>query len=137
MTPEQYLKHAIILRGIEIYHIDGFDASNITAENIDDKWNELEEIDEDAIQDGKNEIRCSGTETGLKCEYSRHYESDAVAAQMPDGTWVGWTYWHGGGKHGEPEAMDWMSDSYFLYCKEEEKVVTVRTFTRIEAANAQ
>ena len=49
---------------------------------------------------------------------------------MPDGSWVGWTYWYGGGKYGEPEAIDWMDDAYDLACTEEEKVVTVRTFTK-------
>ena len=49
---------------------------------------------------------------------------------MPDGSWVGWTYWYGGGKHAEPEVMDWMGEAYPLDCVEEEKMVTVRTFTK-------
>lgn len=27
--------------------------------------------------------------------------------QAPDGTWVGWTYWYGGGKYAEPSAIPW------------------------------
>jgi hypothetical protein len=67
-------------------------------------------------------------ETHLSCPSSRHYESDAVAAKAPDGSWVGWTYWYGGGKHGEPEAIDWIEDAYDVICAEEEKLVVVRTF---------
>lgn len=75
------------------------------------------------------DFRSIGTNTDLKCEYSRHYESDAVAAKLSDGTWVGWTYWYGGGKHGEPEGIEWMSDAYEVNCIEEEKLVVVQTFT--------
>ena len=75
-------------------------------------------------------VRSSGTNTGLECELSHHYESNAVAAKLPDGSWVGWTYWYGGGKHGEPEAVDWMDDAYAVDCAEEQKMVTVRTFTQ-------
>jgi hypothetical protein len=52
--------------------------------------------------------------------------------QMPDGTWVGWTYWYGGGKHGEPSAMPWIEDAYNLDCKEERVMMTKRTFTKAE-----
>lgn len=56
--------------------------------------------------------------------------SCATAAKMPDGSWVGWTYWYGGGKHGEPEAIDWMEDAYNVEVVEEIKMVTVQTFSR-------
>jgi hypothetical protein len=82
------------------------------------------------IQDYLYNLRTDGTETRLQCEYSRHYESESVAAQMLDGSWVGWTYWYGGGKHGEPEAVEWLEDAYNLECQEEEQVVVVRTFTK-------
>ena len=35
---------------------------------------------------------------------------------------------HGGGKHGEPEAIDWMDEAYDLDVTEEEKLVVVKTF---------
>lgn len=100
----------------------------ITGENIDELYAAL--VVEGKHWDAKNEIRNSGTETGLPCEFSRHYESEAVAAKMPDGSWVGWTYWYGGGKYSEPEAIDWMEEAYNLDCIEEEKLVVVRTFTK-------
>jgi hypothetical protein len=127
MTPEQMLKHAMLLT-----LLDGVrPATPITADNVD-KFFDDENIEDD-IQDAKSEMRGGEVETGLPCPWSRHYESKSVAAKMPDGSWVGWTYWYGGGKHGEPEAIDWMDEAYFLDCAEEEKVVTVRTFTRKEA----
>ena len=63
-------------------------------------------------------------------EYDRHYETKTVATQMDDGSWVGWVYWYGGGKYGEPEAIEWIEDAYDLDCVEEEKVVVVRTFAK-------
>jgi len=72
----------------------------------------MELIENDDHHDAECEVRGSGVPTGLPCNYSRHYESKAVAAEMLDGSWVGWTYWYGGGKHGEPGAMPWMEEAY-------------------------
>lgn len=127
MTPEQKLKHAILLLAVEMENIEPIDVL-VTAENVDQLFDESNEGWE--LQDARNEIRCGQVETGVACEWSRHYESKAVAAQMPDGSWVGWTYWFGGGKHGEPEAIDWIDEAYDLICTEEVKVMTVRTFTK-------
>jgi hypothetical protein len=133
MTPEQKLKFAIIERAREMELTE--DASEITEENVDELFDSLDEGGE--LQDAISEVRCSGEDTGLECERSRHYESKAVAAKMPDGSWVGWTYWYGGGKHGEPEAVDWMSDAYALSVSEEQKRVTVKTFTREQQGSKQ
>ena len=128
MTPEQKLKHAVILRSVDLAESDP-PGEEITAENVDRVFEELN--DGYGLQDAINEIRGSGTETGLPCEWSRHFEAKAVAAKMPDGTWVGWTYWYGGGKHARPEDVEWMADAYSVECQEEEKMVVVRTFTAI------
>jgi hypothetical protein len=96
--------------------------------NVDALWNEIDETDPGTLQDAKNDVRYGGEDTGLPTPSSRHYEADARAIQFPDGSWVGFTYWHGGGKHGEPEAIEWMGDAYDVTCTEEEKVITVRTF---------
>lgn len=127
MTPAQKIKHLILIRRADLADEP---APVVTAENIDQLFDEAEENDDGNLQDARSEIRCSGVETGLECDWSRHYESDAVAAQAPDGSWVGWTYWYGGGKHGEPEAIDWIEDAYNLSCIEEQKMVTVRTFSK-------
>lgn len=128
MTPEQKIKHAILLLAAQRGNITLQEGQAITADNVDEIYDANDQNWE--LQDARNEMRASGTKTGLGCESSRHYESDAVAKQMPDGSWVGWTYWYGGGKHGEPEAVDWMDSAYNLDCKEEQVTVTQRTFTK-------
>jgi hypothetical protein len=125
MTPVQKIKHAIIAKTYEWMEKE---LPLITDDNIDELYDDL--VENDDHWDAMSEIRCGEVETDLPCEYSRHYESKSVAAKMPDGSWVGWTYWYGGGKHGDPEAVDWMSDAYDLDCKEEEKLVMVRTFAK-------
>ena len=128
MTPYQKLQHLILSKAAKW---DEIELGEVTPENIDDLWDEYE--NQDSIYDATNEIRQSwDEETDIPCEGSRHYESKSVAAKMPDGSWVGWTYWYGGGKHGEPEAIDWMESAYNIDCVEEARVVTVRTFTKRE-----
>jgi len=129
MTPEQAIKHAILLLAVEqdSFDIDGNElVANITEETINDVYDELRA----ACRDTENEIRQGEVETGIPSQnYSRHYEVKEVAMKTSHG-WVGWSYWFGGGKHGEPEAVDWMDDAYFLNCVEEEKMVVVQTFSR-------
>jgi hypothetical protein len=127
-TPEQKIK-LTILHGIkgEINADVSFD--EITSDNIEEVW----EDNDGFFQDELYEFREGEVETGLPSkDYSRHYENHEVAAQMVDGSWVGWTYWFGGGKHATPEAMDWMEDAYNLDCVEEEKVMVVRTFSKVK-----
>jgi hypothetical protein len=50
--------------------------------------------------------------------------------EMSDGSWVGWTYWHGGGKHSEPEAIPWIDYAYALDCEAKEQMVIVYTFKK-------
>lgn len=69
-------------------------------------------------------------ETGLDCEWSRHYECKAVAVEI-HGQWVGWTFWYGGGKHGEPGAVGWLENAYLLEMKEE--IRPVKVFSRMES----
>jgi hypothetical protein len=127
MTPEQKLKHLILLKQQE-FNADFLKDVPVTEDNIDELFDENNEDYE--LQDATQEMRCTGIDTDLECEWSRHYESNAVAIQYIDGSWVGWTYWFGGGRHGEPEAIDWMDSAYDVQCSEEEKIVVVRTFTK-------
>lgn len=131
MTPEQYIKWAVLELTAKW---DKKTLPPITSENIDDMYDAL--VEEEANWDGENDIRLGEFETDIPCEGSRHYESKSVAAKMPDGTWVGWTYWYGGGKHAEPEMIDWMNRAYFVDCKEEEKTVVVRAFNKLETKAA-
>jgi hypothetical protein len=130
MTPEQKLKHMILVRYSELYESAPPVPAIVTASNIDEIYSATYESDDGSIRDAINEVRSGDHETDLSCEWSRHYESKAVAAKYFDGSWIGWTYWYGGGKHGEPEAVDWMDSAYDVNVTEEEKMVTVRTFTK-------
>lgn len=132
MTPEQKIKRHI-LKEAGLHVKDGIEI-DITSENIDDLWEDGQGEDGCNLQDSLSEFRGSGEETGLSAPYSRHYEVDSVGRQLSDGTWVGWAYWYGGGKHGEPEAIDWMEDAYELHVTEKEQTVVVRTFKQKEEA---
>ena len=132
MTPKQMILNEILLdAAAQGLHID----VPVTSENVERLYNELL-VEPDDHWDYESNMRGGEVETGLPCEWSRHYEAKSVAAKMANGQWVGWTYWYGGGKHGEPEAIDWMDYAYFLDCKEEEKLVTIRTFTKKEPTSA-
>lgn len=127
MTPQQKIKHLILLK-LEQLDADFFCSKDINADNIDEIYNIVD--DEHYLQDPIEEIRCGEVETTLDCPYSRYYESKSVAAQYVDGSWVGWVYWYGGGKHSEPQAVEWQDDAYAVNCVSEEKLVIVNTFTR-------
>lgn len=129
MTPQQKIKHLILVKHAKFGgHPEAMEhVGSLTPEAIDEQYTILAEDGEH--WDAMNEIREGTSETGLPCESSRHYESKAVAAKYLDGSWIGWTYWYGGGKHGEPEGIDWIEDVHELACVEEEKLVTVRTFS--------
>lgn len=92
---------------------------------VNSLFEQVEDADFDGISDALNDFRSSGIRTELPCDYSRHYESAAVARELIDGTWVGWTYWYGGGKHGEPESMEWLDDAYDVKATEEMRPVMV------------
>ena len=125
MTPEQKIKHTILCAFIaEPSNEIDLDPATITAENVDDLYEEF------ACDDIAFEFREGDLETHLPCPGSRHYESKSVASKMIDGSWVGWTYWYGGGKHGDPDSVPWMNEAYDLDLKEEEKVVVIKTFTK-------
>jgi hypothetical protein len=127
MTPEQMIKAAILAQAIEqdVVSVD----EPITEENVDALFDSNNE--EYELQDFLHEFREGEVETNVPAPSSRHYEAKSVAAKAPDGSWIGWTYWYGGGKHGFPEEIDWMDSAYALTCVEEQKMVTVRTFTKV------
>lgn len=127
MTPEQKLKWAILALDAEGMETP---VPEYPCPNVDELYERFTE--EDGYYDVVEEARGSGVETKLPCGWSRHYESKAMAMRMPDGSWVGWTYWFGGGKHGQPESIPWMEEAYDVECQEEEKLVVVQTFSRPE-----
>ena len=134
MNVEQKIKRHILINaltecmesdpGLDLETADGIDCAWMQAGDYEGIFSDIEIIDEE------EEFRCSGQSTNLTCNgYSRHYESDQVAIKLDDGTYVSWIYWTGGGKHGEPSAIDWMSEAFEVDCLEELKMVTVYTFS--------
>lgn len=124
MTPEYKIKYAILA---DLFtDKDQEISTTLTEEDVEELWDE----NYDEVQDIEYEFREGQLETNIPSESSRHYESSSVAAQCPDGSWVGWTYWYGGGKHGDPELIDWMQYAYDLDCVEEQKMVTIQTFSK-------
>ena len=117
MTPRQKIKWLILAQAAML---NNEPAPEYPSENIDDLY-----IENEDLYDAEYEVRRGGVETGLKTESSRYYEARAHAAQLPDSSWVGWTYWYGGGKYGEPESMQWMENAYDVDCVEEIRVVNV------------
>ena len=133
MTTKQKIKKQILLNVIKKRR-PNLVLPELTSENIDAIYREWENLEdtEDDITDCSEELRCSGINTDLPSPYSRHYEAQSVATKLFDGTWVGWVYWYGGGKHGQPEYFDdWMDSAYALDCIESEQMVIVRKFTKI------
>lgn len=128
MSPRHKIMREILLQAMRSGDLE--QAPLDSAGQVEDAYVRLADAELD--REYESEFRGGDVETGLPCPYSRHYESKAVAAKMCDGSWVGWTYWYGGGKHGCPGVEPWMEDAYDLDCAEQEKVVLVRSFTRKE-----
>ena len=128
MNAVRKLKQAIMATAFEL-NSEHFNFGPVgTDSEVDDEWERFTE--NDYHYDYVVEFRGGEYETEIPTEYSRNYESKSVAAMMLDGSYVGWTYWYGGGKHGETEAIEWIEDAYDVDCVKEEKVVVVRTFTK-------
>ena len=121
MTPEQKVKYLILNYGDK-------ELLRYPCKNVDELYEKL--VEEGMHWEGMGEIRYGEVETDIDPEYHRNFENVSVASQLPDGSWVGWTRWQGGGKHSNPEDIEWISDSYDLDVSKEEKVVTVRTFAK-------
>lgn len=121
LTASQHLMKEILFRS------EAVDMAEVTPESIEEIYESCE--DNGDIDDVRYDIRQGEYETGISCESSRHYETESVAIKTEDGIYVGWTYWSGGGKHGEPEAEPWIEKAYFLDCVEEEVLAVKRTFS--------
>lgn len=129
MTAQDLIKSEIIIGASNHDRL----VPDITYENINDIFDELSEdlMWQEALHDSQNSMRESGEDSNLICsEYSRHYESEQVAYQVMSGEWISWTYWFGGGKHSDPDSIDWITDAYLLDVVETEQIIIHRKFTK-------
>lgn len=140
MTASQKIKREIMLEAVKAFkeHPKRYERheefialveSGITDATVEKQYYKF--IQEEFQYDFESEFREGTVETNLPCEYSRHYEARSVARKMCDGSWVGWTYWYGGGKHGNPEEIEWMLDAYNLELTETEKLVIIQEFKKV------
>lgn len=138
-TASDYIYKAILeelLQEEDVSFVHNDEHSAITLENAAELYYNVEDYFEgDYPSDTLWEILYNFRDSGEECnlpptEGSRYYEVDFVIKKIDD-KWIGWHYWYGGGKHGEPEAIDWVGDAVFVNLKSEEEILTVvRTFER-------
>lgn len=132
MNAEQKLKH-LILNQLATLRSLTF-RTDLTVENIDAEYQFEYENDSDSFQDAKAEVRNGEFWTKLDSRQSRIFKSIEVASKAPDGTWIGWTHWFGGGKHDDPETIEWIEFAYdvTMTVTEEKITVTSQTFAKVE-----
>ena len=127
LTAKQLIRRHILLSDMADGHVP---VALIDSTEIDGQFEEAHDTHD--LSDYINEFRTSGIETGLPAPSSRHYECEHVARCLIGGAWVGWLHWHGGGKHGEPEAMPWLDDATLLEVDEKPVLSVERTFRVVE-----
>lgn len=126
LTAQELIYKQMILDALDQGYVSEKDTGSLEdCESFCDLWYELKEAS-DNLYDIEYETR-NGMEIHLHPKTSsRHYEIDVHAMEV-EGIWVAWDYYYGGGKHGEPEAFDWISNARIVEC--EEKVVTKVEYT--------
>lgn len=138
-TAAQKLKNYVMLRALSwengLYPLFKAWGENPSPGELDAVYAKALDQFPDAMQAAQNKCRCGTEETNLPTPtnasgltYSR--AGTSVAACMPDGSWVGWTYWQESSRHAPLEKIDWIEDAYDLYVKEEERIVVVRVLLK-------
>lgn len=130
LTAEQMIKREILnlaIAGGDLPH----DGTELADDQIDDLYEML--VEDDAHWDYESDFRVGDFETDIPCGHDRNYETKSVAKKLSNGQWVGWTYYYGGGKYGNPEEIEWMEHAYLLDCIETQQMVIVRNFSKVAA----
>ncbi len=126
-TAKDYIIEYVIGKMIES------NPKDFAGKTVEDIQKQIEEDGEvsDYFNEYLDEFRWSGEQSFIKStKCSRHYENHEVARVLDingEKIAVGWTYWFGGGKHGEPESIDWLDDAYFCDYTQETRIVDVFT----------
>ena len=86
----------------------------------------------DEVNEESYNIRHDGEEINLPATCtSRHYEVDTHVLNI-DGKWIAFDYYYGGGKHSDPDSIDWLDTCRFVCCEEKVVTQTIRTFKELE-----
>lgn len=113
MNATQCIKRHIILDAIERGDLT-LEEGSLAKGDIDAVWDWWYDEEGDQVCEYMDEFRWSGEEVDIPAPGSGIYESTSHVRKLSCGTYVGWTYWYGGGKHGSPEEMEWLEDAYFV-----------------------
>lgn len=136
-SPIQKLQYAVLCRASDFdENLSTYmQTCLVSADTISQVYDDANSKFECAVQDGRSEIRSGQEDTNLPVNVElgilRYYDAKSVAMELPDGSWVGWVYFYGGGKFGEPEAIPWIESAYAVAVKKEEKVVIVHKFSYV------
>lgn len=123
---EMIYKHMINVVSKNNSRITDFIAEYEDQEDYEVIWDDIKSQFDEAYE-VEYETRHGTEKPNLEPKtYSRHYEVEVRAIQVED-VWVAWDFYYGGGKHGEPEAFDWISKARIVEC--EEKIVTKVEYT--------
>lgn len=111
------------------------DVNNFDEDKVIEFYEEVEyEKWEDYIRDIVSDFRESGEEIDNKVEQDRYYCYQDVAKKITgsEDLYLGWTYYFGGGKHAQPDQVEWMEDCYLLTCREVEETRIIKIYEKVE-----
>jgi|SRR4028118_11929 hypothetical protein len=118
--------------------VDNFDEDKLQEFYEELNYGEWEEIVRDVIYG----FRYSGENADDKVYEDRYYcyrevckkitGSDDFSKRGSSELYLGWTYYFGGGKHSQPEEVEWMEDCYLLKVREVEETRVVKVYERVE-----
>lgn len=98
------------------------------------RWNNFLQIDSGVIsplQICYEYAQTVGEKSNIEPEsYDRHYDSESRYVECVDGSFVGFLYWTGGGKHGNPMNIPFIEEAYDLKL-EREYTVTKLEFSKV------
>ena len=90
----------------------------ITVDNVDELY-EAVTAEHGQGWDQEFLLQVESCQTGLEAPHVPGYESRAVAARMPDGSWVGWSQLcRPGTVRGTVETVQLVDDAYVVHCSE-------------------
>lgn len=136
---DEYEEDERVKEAIDIFRLGTKEVKLEDVENFDeDKCEELYKetnyetwIGEgDIVREVINKFRESGEEIVDKVQQDRYYCYQEVAKKITGSKdlYLGWTYYFGGGKHAQPDQVEWMEDCYLLKCREVEETRIVKVY---------